>query len=65
MMRFQFIFGGWLCLAGIVDSFFQGPEALICTLFGLFPLIGGFRSLDRLKRDQSVISKEQSSLDGR
>jgi hypothetical protein len=53
-MKYQFILGGWLCIAGVVDSFFQGPEALIATFFGLFPLIGGFRSRARIKREATA-----------
>jgi hypothetical protein len=53
-MKFQFILGGWLCLAGVVGCFFPGPDALIATFFGLFPLLGGFRTRARIKRDGSA-----------
>jgi hypothetical protein len=53
-MKYQFIIGGWLCIAGVVGCFFQGPEALTAIFFGLFPLIGGFRTRARIKRDESA-----------
>jgi hypothetical protein len=61
MMRYQLIFGGWLCLGGIVFSFIQGPDALICTFFGLFPLIGGLRSWERLKDLERTQAEEPPS----
>jgi len=53
-MKYQFILGGWLGIAGVLDSFFQGPDALIATFFGLFPLIGGFRTRARIKREDAA-----------
>ena len=47
--KFLIIFGSWLFVIGVVDSFIQGPAALIVTFFGLMPLIGGLRILGRLK----------------
>jgi len=53
-VKVLFFIGGCLCVSDAVDSFFQGPEALIAVFFGLFPLLGAFRLRARVKRDETA-----------